>query len=96
MESIHRISNKGLLSDEVIVASLDELSAITLEELSLCASVFSSSQVPATSLVQAKNAMEHARNKYFNWLIVVLLFCNPYYLFCPLTEKAVSSGGKPG
>ncbi len=43
------------------LVSLDELSAelsmVTLEEL-CCATVFSSSQVPATSLVQAKNAME--------------------------------------
>ena len=79
-------------------SSLDELSAelsATLEELCR-ASVFSSSQVPATSLVQAKNAMEQTRNKYLNWLIVVLLFCNPFCLFCPLAEKVVSSVDRPG
>ena len=80
------------------LVSLDELSAklsATLEELCR-ASVFSSSQVPATSLVQAKNTMEQTRNKYLNWLIVVPPFCNPFYLFYPLMEKVVSSGGKPG
>lgn len=80
------------------LVSLDELSAelsATLEELCR-ASVFSSSQVPATSLVQAKNAMEQTKNKYLNWLIVVLLFCNPFCLFCPLAEKVVSSVDRPG
>ena len=90
MESIHKIS----LSDDVIVVPLElsaELSA-TLEEL-CCANVFSSSHVPVTS-VQAKNVIEHARNKYLNWFITIPLFWI-LYLFYPLTEKVVSSGDKP-
>ena len=85
------------LAAELSFAILDELSAelfaMMLEELLSSANVFSSSHVPVTS-VQAKNVIEHARNKYLNWLITIPLFWI-LYLFYPLTEKVVSSGGKP-
>ena len=82
--------------DELSVVPLElsaELFAMMLEELLSSANVFSSSHVPVTS-EQAKNVIEHARNKYLNWLITIPLFLI-LYLFYPLTEKVVSSGDKP-
>ena len=82
------------LSAELFAMMLEELAVMMSEELLFIARVFSSSQVPAIFSEQAKNVIEHARNKYLNWFITILLFLL-LYLFYPLTEKVVSSGGKP-
>ena len=82
------------LSAELFAMMLEELAVMMSEELLFMASVFSSSQVPAIFSEQAKNVIEHARNKYLNWLITIPLFWI-LYLFYPLTEKVVSSGDKP-
>ena len=74
--------------------ALEELSAMS-EEL-CCANVFSSSTVPATSSVQAKNAMEHARIKYFILLMAVSLFYKLVYLLYLSMEKVAGSDGKLG
>ena len=82
--------------EELLVVALEELTEVMLEELSLCASVFSSSHVPVISFEHAKSVIEHARNKNFILLMIVLLSYNPFCLLFLLAGKVASSSGKLG